>query len=452
MPSHDEELTLLEDADRRARAYVSGIGARPVFPADESLAGLSAFDEELPRAGLSASSTLALLDEAGSPATVETNGARYFGFVTGATLPVAAAADRLALAWDNAGLARVTSPVADTVEQVAARWLLEILDLPREAAVGFTTSATAGTLIALAAARRALHARHGWDSDRRGVAGAPVLRVVASELAHVVVLKALRVLGFGLDNVEWAPVDGYGRVDPARLPELDDRTVLVLQAGEVNSGEFDPFDALVPRARAAGAWVHVDGAFGLWARASAHRGLTTGIEGADSWTVDGHKWLNTPYDSAMVVLRDRALLAETMNSDAPYAVAADTAQKNLTLEFSRRPRGIPVWAALRTLGADGVAELVDRTVALAQRAAAGLRETGYTVPNRVVINQVMARAATPERTAQIARTAQASGLTWFGTSTWQGEPVLRISVSSWRTGTAEIDKLVRYLGRLNAQG
>ncbi len=248
-----EELALLRDADRRARAYTAGIGSRRVFPAAEAIDGLQAFDEPLPQAGAEPVSTLQLLDEHGTPATVETNGARYFGFVTGASLPVAAAADRLVLPWDNAGLGHVTSPAAAKVEAVAGRWLLEILDLPRESAVGFTTSASTGTLIALATARRTVLARHGWDADRHGLRDAPQVRVVVSELAHVSVTKALRVLGFGQTDVIPTPVDVYGRVDPARLPALDDATVLVLQAGEVNTGEFDPFDQLVPAARDAGA-------------------------------------------------------------------------------------------------------------------------------------------------------------------------------------------------------
>ncbi|MCV7419999.1 aspartate aminotransferase family protein [Mycobacterium yunnanensis] len=449
MISLSQELQLMEDADRRARSYTAGIGTRPVFPTADALAHLVTFDEDLPDHGRDAAETLKLLDDYGSPATVETNGGRYFGFVTGAALPAAAAADRLVLAWDNAGLAHVTSPTAAKVEAVASRWVLDALELPDTAAVGFTTSAGAGTLIALASARRALLQRHGWDVDEHGLAGAPVIRVVASELAHVVVTKALRVLGFGTAQVVLAPTDVFGRVDPARLPPLDDKTIVVLQAGEVNTGEFDPFDEIIPAARAAGAWVHVDGAFGLWARASAvHRHLTDGVEGADSWTVDGHKWLNTPYDSAMVILADRDQLAETMTSDAAYSSTSADSQKNVTLEFSRRPRGIAIWAALRTLGRDGVADLVERTVAMAADISRKLQESGFTVVNRGVINQVIARADTPEQTARIVAAAQASGRTWFGTSVWRGEPVMRISVSSWRTTAADVDDLVDLLSKL----
>jgi len=442
----------MEDADRRARAYTAGIGARPVFPTTEAVRNLGSFDEPLPDRGRDAAETLALLDRYGTPATVETNGGRYFGFVTGAALPAAAAAERLVLAWDNAGLAHVTSPTAAKVEAVAARWVLEALDFPRAAGVGFTTSAGAGTLIALAAARRALLHRRGWDVDEHGLTGAPQIRVVASELAHVVITKSLRVLGFGAAQIVLARTDEFGRVDPGRLPPIDDTTIVVLQAGEVNTGEFDPFADIIPAAREAGAWVHVDGAFGLWARASPmHRYLTDGVEGADSWTVDGHKWLNTPYDSAMVILADRGQLAQTMTSDAAYSSTSADSQKNLTLEFSRRPRGNAIWAALRTLGRDGVADLIEGTIALAAEIAQGMRESGYTVLGRGVINQIIARADTPEETARIVAAAQASGRTWFGTSVWRREPVMRISVSSWRTTPADVEDLLDLLRALKTE-
>ncbi|GAB3225300.1 aspartate aminotransferase family protein [Glycomyces halotolerans] len=447
----NEELELLGEADRRAREFTAGIGTRPVFPDADALEALSRFDESLPERGRDAADTLELLDAVGSAATTASNDPRYFGFVIGSTLPVAAAADRLALAWDQCASSYDNSPAAATLERIAGRWLTEILDLPRDSAVGFTTSATAGTLTAIATARRTMLARLGWDVDRRGLAGAPEIRVVVSDLAHITVRKALRVLGFGLDNLVVAPTDGHGRVDPDRLPDLDGRTVLILQAGEVNTGEFDPFADLIPLARRAGAWVHVDGAFGLWARASRHRGLTDGVEGADSWTTDAHKWLNTPYDGAMVICRDAEALARAMNADADYASASADAQKNLTLEFSRRARGVPVWAALRTLGRDGVADLVERTVELAGIAGARLRETGFTVLNRVVLNQVLVRADTPEETVRIREAAQRSGRTWFGPAVWDGEPAFRISVSSWRTRAEHIDDLVDLLVELRGR-
>ena len=444
-----DELAIAADADRRALLYLEGIEQRRVFPDAQAIAALSRFDELLPAEGRPAFETLALLDDVGSPATVASNGPNYFGFVVGAALPVAASAERLMLAWDQVGFSFDTSPVAATLEQIAAQWMLEALDLPRESAIGFGTSATACTVSCVTAARRTLLARLGWNFDEDGLCGAPPLRVVVSEIVHITVKKALRILGFGTKQLIVAPVDQYGRIDPERLPELDDHTILFLQAGEVNTGEFDPFAEIIPKARAAGAWVHVDGAFGLWARASANfRHLAEGVEQADSWTTDGHKWLNTPYDGAMAICRDPEALAAAMNSDAVYAPAARDAQKNLTLEFSRRPRGIPVWAALRSLGQDGLAELIGRNCAQAARVADGLRSHGFDVLNRVVLNQVLVRADSDEETVEIREAAQNSGEIWFGQTMWRGRPAFRISISSWRTRDEHIDRAIALLGRL----
>ncbi|KVO62503.1 pyridoxal-dependent decarboxylase [Burkholderia ubonensis] len=443
-----DELALLADADRRAHAYLTSVDTRRVFPDAAALANLATFDEPLPERGKPADDVLRLLDGAGSPATVASNGPNYFGFVIGAALPAAAAAERLMLAWDQCASSFDNSPVAATIERQAARWVVDALDLPRDSAVGFGTSATACTLVAIAAARRALLARKGWDFEGDGLIGAPEVKVVISALAHITVKKALRVLGFGMKRIVVAPVDAHGRIDPDRLPPLDDMTIFCMQAGEVNTGEFDPFAVLIPRAKAAGAWVHVDGAFGLWARASSKAALTDGIDGADSWTTDGHKWLNTPYDGAMVICRDADALAVAMNAAAAYSSAERDAQMNLNLEFSRRARGIPIWAALRALGRDGVAAMIDRHCALASRVATGLRAAGYDVLSRVVLNQVLVRAATDAQTVAIREAAQASGEVWFGPTVWQGRPAFRISVSSWRTEEAHVDRLVDLLAGL----
>jgi glutamate/tyrosine decarboxylase-like PLP-dependent enzyme len=446
------EVELLQEADQRARDYVAGVRTRRVFPDDDAIAGLARFDEPMPDQGASALETLRLLDEAGSPATVASNGPNYYGFVVGAVLPAAAAADRLASAWDQVGSSYVNSPVADKIEKTAARWVLELLDLPRESAVIFGTSASACGLACLTAARRTLLMRKGWDYDGDGLVGAPEIKVVVSELIHITVKKALRMMGFGLNRVIHAPVDQFGRVDPDRLPPLDDRTILCLQAGEVNTGEFDPFAPLIAKAKAAGAWVHVDGAFGLWARVSASkRELTEGIEGADSWTTDGHKWLNTPYDGAMGICRDKAALAGAMNSDAAYFEASAESQKNLGIEFSRRARGAPIWAALRSLGRAGVAELVERHCRQARRFADGLADAGFEIRNRVVLNQVLVRLDTDERTNALREAACDTGKLWFGPTLWQGRPAFRLSVSSWRTVDADIDAAVALLVELKSR-
>ena len=443
------ELELLAEADRRGRAYVSGVADQRVFPDPSALAALRGFGEALPQAGNSAEQTLAMLDELGSPATTASNGPNYFGFVIGATLPVAAAAERMVIAWDQCASSYLNSPAADVIEKTAVRWVLELLDLPRASAVSFGTSASAGTLACLSTARRSLLARQGWDLDLDGLQGAPELKVVVSQSVHITVRKALRLMGFGRRQLIEAAVGAQGRIDPAQLPMLDACTILCLQAGEVNTGSFDQFAALIPRARAAGAWVHVDGAFGLWARASSeHQHLTEGVEGADSWTTDGHKWLNTPYDGAMAICRDHQALAATMNSDAVYSTASADSQKNLGIEFSRRARGVPIWAALRSLGRDGVEAMVSRHCALARRLAQGLSASGYTVLNDVALNQVLFRLDCDAATRAVHEQAVASGQLWFGQTVWQGRPALRMSISSWRTEEVHIDNAIALLAKI----
>ncbi|PJG45495.1 aspartate aminotransferase family protein [Sphingobium sp. LB126] len=440
-----DEINLLQAADERARSYTATIGNRRAWPAPEALEALSAFQEDFPEHGMTATDTLRLLDDIGSPATSASTGPNYFGYVIGGVLPAAAAAERLVLAWDQRASTFDSSPVSDVIETQAARWILEALDLPRSAGVGFGTSATACTIACLAAARRALLARAGWNWDRHGAQGAPVVRVMLPETAHVAVIKALRILGFGLDNLVRLPVDGSGRAIVEQVPDADDLTILCLQAGEVNTGSFDDFAKLIPMAQARGAWVHVDGAFGLWARASSSRALCDGVEWADSWTADGHKWLNTPYDGAFAICREADNMATAMSSEAVYAPTSASAQQNLTLEFSRRARGIPIWAALRTLGRDGLRQLVDRNISQAQHVAERLRAEGYEILNDVVLNQVLVRADDDERTQRICRAAQASGVAWFGMTRWEGRPAFRLSFSSWRTNQENLDKLVALL-------
>ena len=448
---HDE-AEILALAESQALDYLRSLDSRRVFPDRQALDALSVFDEALPDQGHDALAVLTQLAEVGGQATVASAGANYFGFVIGASLPVAAAAERIALAWDQCASSYDNSPVADRIEKTAGRWLLDILDLPKESAVGFGTSATACALTALSAARRVLLRRSGWDLERKGLYGAPPIRVVCPENIHITLRKVFRVLGFGQDNIINVPCDEHGQIVLEKVPPLDSRTLICLQAGEVNTGGFNPFSALLPLAQQAGAWVHVDGAFGLWARASGvHRYLTEGIELADSWTVDAHKWLNTPYDGAMVICRHARELSDAMNSDADYARSEPMAQKNLGLEFSRRARGIPVWAALKSLGRQGVAEMIERHCALARQIAAGLTEAGYRVLNQVQLNQVLVRADTDEQTLAILQAAQNSGETWFGPSIWQGRPAFRISVSSWRTEASHAGKLVALLARLKEE-
>ncbi len=447
------ELELLEQADTLARAYTRQISTRPAFPDTAALAALKGFDEPLSDKGQPENETLTLLNQLGSPATVASNGPNYYGYVFGASLPVAAGAERVSLAWDQCASSAETSPAADAIERKAGQWVLDILDLPPESAVAFGTSATACGLSCLAAARAELLARKGWDYLQDGLMGAPEIKVVISETAHITIRKALQILGFGWARVLKAPVDTHGRIIPEQLPALDDSTILILQAGEVNTGEFDPFAQIMPLAEAAKAWVHVDGAFGLWAQASPElRPLTKAVERADSWTTDGHKWLNTPYDGAMAICRNPAALARVMNSDAAYSIASAAAQKNLTLEFSRRARGIPIWAALRSLGRDGVAQMVRRHHHQAKHVAKALEAAGFEILNRVVLNQVLVRGASPVATQNILAQVQASGIAWFGGSTWQSGPAFRISISSFRTQDSHIENLIDLLVKIGPNG
>lgn len=447
------ELELLQKADQLARAYTAEIENRAAFPSSQAIADLAKLDEPLMQKGQPAEETLDLMNSVAGNATVASNGPRYFGFVLGASLPVAAAADRLALAWDQCASSSDSAPGVHALEQQAAKWVLDVLSLPKESAVAFGTSATACGLSCIAAARAELLARQGWDFNNDGLAGAPDIRVIVSDVTHVTIRKALQILGFGWRNILKAKTDENGRILPEKLPELNDRTILILQAGEVNTGEFDPFDPLIQMARDAGAWVHVDGAFGLWARATeklAH--LTAGVAGADSWTTDGHKWLNTPYDSAMAICRNPQALARVMNSDAVYSSASADSQKNLTLEFSRKARGITIWAALRTLGRSGVAAMVEGHHAQAQHVADLLRQHGFVVLNRVVLNQVLVRGLDDEATESILTKAQSTGRVWFGGTVWQGRPAFRISLSSFRTQERHVQELVEILAGIGPRG
>ncbi|HZH28684.1 MAG TPA: aminotransferase class V-fold PLP-dependent enzyme [Azospirillaceae bacterium] len=445
---------LYADAHRRALAYMEGIAARRVYPDGNALAGLSAFDEALPEQPLPPEDTLRLLDEVGGPATVASTGGRYFGFVVGGSLPVALAADWLVSAWDQCATMPVSSPVSAKVEQVAGRWMTEILGLPTSSAVAFVTGASMGNLLGLAAARHHLLRRLGYDVESQGLFGAPRLRVVASAEIHSTLVKDLGILGFGRDCVERVPTDAQGRLIPEELPELDDRTIVCVQAGNVNSGSFDPFRAVVAKARAAGAWVHVDGAFGLWAAASPRlRALVDGIEGADSWVTDGHKWLNVPYDCGVVVCRHPDALRGAMGLSAAYMPTGEAVPaKDLLAEFSRRARGIPVWAALRTLGRQGVADMVERNCAQAQRMAAGLRALGAEILNDVVLNQIVVSFGDAERTAHVQRAVEQDGACWFGPTQWQGRAAVRISISSWATTDEDIDGALAAIGRILGEG
>ncbi|MEM7754098.1 MAG: pyridoxal-dependent decarboxylase [Planctomycetota bacterium] len=440
----DPERTgsLFELSCKLASRYTKELDAKEVVPGAEAIAGLDEFHEPLPLTGTNPESVINLLDRVGSPATVASTGGRFFGFVVGGALPVAVAAQWLATAWDQNAGSWALAPGAAELETVAARWLLELLDLPRDAAVGFVTGSTMGTFSALACARSALLARLGYNIKQQGLRGAPQLNIVATGEIHPTNLSVLGQLGFGLDDVRYCPTDDQGRIIPGRMPALGPGTIVMLQAGNINSGSFDPFEEVCQIARAAGAWVHVDGAFGLWARASrSKKRLTNGIELADSWSVDGHKWLNLPQDSAIYACRDPEAVQEVFGVDATYLMRNQKREpNNFVPELSRRARGVEFWAALKALGQSGVEDLVDRNCVHAQRFAQGLESAGYEVLNDVVLNQVVFACEDEAKTEAALAYIQSSGVTWLGPTTWRDRLCMRISVSSWATTTDDVER------------
>jgi glutamate/tyrosine decarboxylase-like PLP-dependent enzyme len=433
---------LLTDATDRALRYLEGLDTRSVAPAPGHLAALTRFAEALPDSPTDPRAVLAMLDEVGSPATVATAGPRYFGFVTGGSLPAALAANLLAGAWDQNGAYRIMSPVAAAMEEVSATWLRDLLGLPAAAGVGFTTGATMANLTALAAARHAVLRTAEWDAEEDGLFGAPPVRVVVGDEVHASVLKALSLLGLGRRRVERVPTDGQGRLRADALPDLSPTTIVCIQAGNVNTGAFDPAAEVCAAAREAGAWVHVDGAFGLWAAASPRLShLTAGIAEADSWAIDAHKWLNVPYDSGIAFVRNAEDLRAAMAVGAAYLIAgADREPCHYTPDMSRRARGVEIWATLRSLGRGGVADLVDRCCRHTRRFAEGMRAGGYEVLNDVVLNQALVSFGDDESTRRVIAAVQADGTCWFGGTEWQGRAAMRVSVSSWATTDDDVER------------
>jgi glutamate/tyrosine decarboxylase-like PLP-dependent enzyme len=443
---------LWQNAAQRAAHYLESLDGRSVVPSAEALACLARLDEPLPEGPSEPEQVLALLDELGSPATVASAGGRFFGFVTGGSLPATLAANWLAGAWDqNAGL-RVMSPTAALLEEVALRWLLEVLDLPAEAGAGFVTGATMANFTALAAARHEILHRQGWDVESRGLFDAPPITVVVGDEVHVSLLKALSLLGLGRDRVVRVPVDGQGRMRADALPELSPSTIVCIQAGNVNTGAFDPATEICAAAHAAGAWVHVDGAFGLWAAAAPRRAhLVAGFAEADSWATDGHKWLNVLYDSGIAICRNGEHIRAAMSASAAYLIASDDREPDAyTPEMSRRARGVEIWAALRSLGRSGLADLIERNCRYAARFAEGLRAAGHQVHNEVELNQVLVSFGDVAITRRVIAAIQADGTCWCGSTVWQGQTAMRISVSSWATTEADVERSLAAILRLAA--
>lgn len=433
---------LLADFSTRALRYLDGLDSRPVAPGADDIDRLTRLGGPLPDGPTDPREVLQLLDDIGSAATVATAGRRYFGFVTGGALPAALAANLMAGVWDQNGAYRVMSPVAARIEEISAGWLRDLLGLPSSAGAGFTTGATMANLAGLAAARHALLLKSGYDVEEDGLFGAPPIRLVVSAEVHASVLKALSLLGFGRSRVERVAVDDQGRMRADSLPEMSGDTIVCIQAGNVNTGAFDPAPEVCAAAHEAGAWVHVDGAFGLWAAATPHRAhLVEGFADADSWATDAHKWLNVPYDSGITFVRDAEHLRAAMTVGAAYLIAGTEREPcHYTPDMSRRARGLEIWAALRSLGRSGVSDLVDRCCRHAARFADGLRAAGYDVLNDVVLNQALVSFGDDDKTRRIIEAIQAEGTCWFGGTVWQGRAAMRVSVSSWATTDEDVER------------
>jgi glutamate/tyrosine decarboxylase-like PLP-dependent enzyme len=441
---------LLAETAARAARYVTGINQRRVAPAPEDVARLDQLGGPVPEDPCEPEKLVALLDDIGSSATVATTGGRYFGFVTGGTLPAALATNWLAGAWDQNAAMQVMSPVAAKLEEIVVTWILDLLGLPANAGMGFVTGTTMANFTALAAARTALLTRSGWNVEENGLFGAPPINVLVGDEVHVSLLKALSLLGFGRSRVTRVPADAQGRMRANTLPPLDERTLVCVQAGNVNTGAFDPSGEICARAHGAGAWVHVDGAFGLWAAVSPlYAPLLEGALDADSWAIDCHKWLNVPYDSGLAVVRDAEALRSAMMVTAPYLTPSDKREPwHYAPEASRRARGIELWAAIRSLGRSGLREMIERNCRQAKRFASLLSAAGFEVLNQVVLNQVLVSFGDAEETQRVIAAIQADGTCWCGGTQWHGRTAMRISVSSWATTDEDVDRSAEAMIRI----
>jgi glutamate/tyrosine decarboxylase-like PLP-dependent enzyme len=442
--------SLLKSVAERAINYQRNLDSRSVSPTPEALGRLAELDVPLQDDPTDAEEVIELLDRVGSPATVATAGGRYFGFVIGGSLPAAQAATWLTDVWDQNVCLRVMSPISAELEEIALGWLLDVLALPSGCGASFVTGATMANFTGLAAARHAVLKSAGWDVEAKGLYGAPEITVVVGEEAHATLIKALGLLGLGRERVVKVRTDEQGRMRADALPPLSASTIICLQAGNVNTGAFDPAEEICAAAHQRGAWVHIDGAFGMWAAAAPDRAfLTKGIGDADSWATDGHKWLNVPYDSGIAFVRNPQHLRAAMSFTAEYLPQGYSREPlDYTPEASRRARGVIVWAALRALGRKGLADLVEGTCRHAARFAEGLRDAGYQVLNDVVINQVLVSFGAAELTRRVIAAIQTDGTCWCSDTVWHGQVAMRISVSSWATTADDVERSLKAMVRI----
>ncbi|QQS38289.1 MAG: aspartate aminotransferase family protein [Ignavibacteriales bacterium] len=438
----DQLASLLGLTKEFSLEYLTGLNERNVYPDQEALNNLEKFNEPLQEDPIDPAQTIEMLHKLGSPATTANAGRRYYGFVIGGSQPAALAANWLAGAWDqNAGL-NVTSPVSARLEDIAAKWLVRILPVASESAVGFTTGVTMANFCGLAAARHYVLKKHGWDVQEFGLNGAPQIKVVVSQDAHGSLMKAISLLGLGRGRVIKVPVDDQGKIIAEKFPDVDANTIVCLQAGNVNTGSFDPADKIIPVAKSKGAWIHVDGAFGLWAGASkSYSHLTNGYELADSWATDAHKWLNVPYDSGLVFCKRSDDLRAAMSVSGDYLdQTGGRIPYQFTPELSRKARGVEIWAALKTLGISGIDNLITRTCDFAKLFSDILLSNGIKILNDVVLNQVLVSFGSDEITSKVMKLIQSDGTCYCSGTNWNGKSAMRISISSWATTQKDIEQ------------
>lgn len=439
---------LLFDAARRASKYRQDVKTAPVRPQPDT--DLSPVGGPFPETGIDPDRVIESIDEIVTPATMGFSSPRFYGWVIGGVYPVALAADWMTSAWDQNTVYYDASPGTVALEATALRWVREAAGLPESSWGAFVTGTTVGNMTALAAARNSVLADVGWDVTSDGLFGAPDVEVIVGEEVHPSLVKALGIVGLGRDRVTRVPVDDQGRMRADAFPAIDGPTIVCLQAGNVNTGSFDPMSDIIPKARDEGAWVHVDGAFGFWAAVSpTHRHLTRGMELADSWATDCHKYLNVPYDAGIVLVRDPSTLERVMSVAAEYLPPGEIGQDPgvYTPELSRRARGVPTYAVLRTLGRQGLIDLVDRTVELAQLFAHRLSEEGFEILNDVVLNQVLVSFGEPDETRRVTESVVDEGVMFAGPTVWQGRTAMRISVSGHSTTEDDIEQSVAAIVR-----
>lgn len=436
---------IFEQAKGYAFDYADKALQRNVFPCNEAIRNLNQFVEDMPDVNADAADILQQLHQHGSPASVSQIGGRYFGLVNGGVVPVALATRWLSDFWDQNTPLYLSSPIASKLEEVTELWLRQLLGLPDSVVAGFVSGSSMAIFCGLAAGRYRIFQNNKWDINKKGFNGAPNIRIVVGKQAHGTVVKAIALLGLGIDNIEWVETDNQGRIDASAIPELDASTILLLQAGNVNSGSFDAIDEICDKANAVNAWVHIDGAFGLWAAATKRLGhLTRGIEKADSWSLDGHKTLNTPYDNGILLCKDKDALVQALQASGSYITYSENRDGMLyTPEMSRRARVVELWATLKYLGKAGVDELVFTLHERAVQMGKQLEAEGFQILNDVVFNQVLVACDSEETTAQTIQIIQESGECWVGGTKWQDKLVIRISVCSWATTEADITRSVQ---------